>query len=288
MRNIQKNLVKKWTPETKISDIIKLLPDFCNYYEFLVFSGILPDIGEYYLNWFQYDVNDFAKNTKNKIFKVLINYKNYNEQNEEKDIFLRRFFVVTSINFIIFESVDEKYKNICKINYVGNISDFEKIEDNFFKEGIGNEEYKNLLFLKIRWPKNYSNKMDFTICEDKNNHIISMISTLLKEKRENIKKYFKYIENKESLTIADYKYIIRTKEAFIKKKTNDIIYEKIIALYLKVIEILDCYNDKESKNYLDKMHKFLKDYDKLKDKENNKKEKNSKNNQDQIDKNEKK
>lgn len=269
MRNIQKNLVKKWNPDTKISDIIKLLPDFCDYYIFQIYSSLLPNIGEYYLNWFNYDVNDFVKNTKNKIFKVLVPFQTYKDKNKEKDIFLKVFFIVTSINIIVFESIDEKYKNICKINYVGNIYEIEEINV-FFKEGKGNEEYKDLGCLKIRWPKNYSNKMNFIICG--NNRTINMISNLLKERRGNINECFKYIENKESLTIADYKYIIRIKEAFIKKKTNDIIYEEIIALYQKVIEILDCYDDKESKKYLDKMHKFLEDYDKLKDEENNKKE----------------
>ena len=91
-----------------------------------------------------------------------------------------------------------------------------------------------------------------------------MIHTLLNERRENINKCFKYVENKESLTIADYKNIIRIKEDCAKKKTNDIICEEIIDLYQKVIEILDYYDGNESKKYLDKMHKFLEDYNKLK------------------------
>ena len=262
MRNIQKNLVKKWDPDTKISDIIKLLPDFCDYYEFQIYSSLLPNIGEYYLNWFKYDVNDFAKNIKNKIFKVLIPFQTHKDKKKEKDTFLKVFFVVTSINFIVFESVDEKYKNICKINYVGNTYEIEGTKTFFFNEGKAKEEYKDLLCLKIIWPKNYTNKMNFIICGEIPK--INMIHTLLNERRENINKCFKYVENKESLTIADYKNIIRIKEDCVKKKTNDIICEEIIDLYQKVIEILDYYDGNESKKYLDKMHKFLEDYNKLK------------------------
>ena len=94
MRNIQKNLVKKWSRDKRITDIIKQLPDFCDYYEYQVFSSLLPNIGEYYINAFKYDINDFMRNPNNKLFKVLLSFKSYYNKNEEKDIFLADFLLL--------------------------------------------------------------------------------------------------------------------------------------------------------------------------------------------------
>ena len=50
MRNIQINLVQKWTSSTKVSELIDKLPDFCDNFEYQIKEGLLPNIGEYSLN----------------------------------------------------------------------------------------------------------------------------------------------------------------------------------------------------------------------------------------------
>ena len=63
---------------------------------------------------------------------------------------------------------------------------------------------------------------------------------------------------------------IKIKEKLIENKTNDFVYEEINTLYQKIIEVLSSYNGDDFKKYLEKLHEFMKHYDKLKLKENEK------------------
>ena len=272
MRNIQKNVIK-WKKDSKISDIIKKLPDFCNYYENELFNCVIPNIGEYYLHTYQYDINDFMKNPNNKIFNILLPMAIINKENEKEEIFLQRFFIVTSVNCILFEPIDKKYKNICKINYVGDLYEINQIKI-FFKER--QEEYKDLTCFKLVWNQHYSNKLNNIFCIENNTGNAINISKIINERKELILKGFKTIENKENATIAEYSYIIAIKENFVRYKTNEIIYEEINSLYQKIIETLTFYDGDEYRKYLDNQHKFLERYHKLLDEEEKKKEINNK------------
>ena len=124
MRNLQVNLIPKWNSANKLSEIIKELPNFCNDFEYQINRGLLPNLGAYSINSFEYDINDLLRNQNNKCFKILIPIQ---DEDKEKTVFHSRYSVITSESFIILESIKERYKNICKINYVGNIYEIEEI-----------------------------------------------------------------------------------------------------------------------------------------------------------------
>ena len=70
MRNIQKNLIPKWDSSNKISDLIEELPNLCNSLEYQLEQSLLPDFGEYFINSYEYDINDFFRNQKNRDKKI--------------------------------------------------------------------------------------------------------------------------------------------------------------------------------------------------------------------------
>jgi len=265
MRNLQKNLIPKWGPANKISELINELPDLCNNFEYQVGKGLLPSLGDYSINSYKYDINDLFRNQNNKCFKIVVPIKN---EDEENTTFYNRYFVITSTSFIILESVDTKYKNICKINYVGNLYEIEKVE-NFLED---NEEYKDLTCFRIKWNKNCSNQLNCTMCGDSTKLVVKNISDCLLKRKETISQIFKYIQNNESATIKTYEEIIKIKEKLVQNKTNEAIYEEINNLYQKIIEVLSSYNGDDFKKYLDKLRKFMDSYDKLKSEENKRKE----------------
>ena len=265
MKNVQKNLIPKWSSTNKISELIEELPNLCNHFDYQIEKGLLPDVGEYSINSYNYDINDFLRNKNNNCFKISLPYKN---QEEDKTYFINKYFVITSTAFIILEPIREKYKNICKINYVGDLLEIEKI-DKISKEG---EEYKDFTCFKIKWEKNYNNKFEDIICVDSKKPVFKNISDCLSERKNTLISDFKLIQKKENADIKTYEEIINIKEQLIKDKTNDAIYEEINNLYQKVIEVSSSFNGDDFKKYLDKLKKFMDSYDKLKMEENKKKE----------------
>jgi hypothetical protein len=265
MRNLQKNLIPKWNSANKVSQLIEELPNLCNDFEYQIGKSLLPNLGEYSINSYNYDINDILRNQNNKCYKILIPIKNGEEGNIT---FYNRYMVITTTTFIILESINDRYKNICKINYIGNLFEIEKIE-RFIEE---KEEYKDLVCFKINWNKNSNNQLNYTICGDSKKLIVKNITDLLLKRKKTLTDYFKYIQNNESGTIKMYEEIIKIKEKLVEDKTNDFIYEEINTLYQKIIEVLSSYNGDEFKKYLEKLQKFMNSYDKLKIEENKKKE----------------
>jgi len=265
MKNLQKNLIPKWTSTNKISELIEELPDLCNHFDYQISKGLLPNVGEYSINSYNYDINDFLRNKKNKCFKISIPYKN---QEEDKINFIKRYFVITSTAFIILEPIREKYKNICKINYVGDLFEIENI-DIISKEG---EEYKDFTCFKIKFKKTYNNKFEDIICVDSKKPFFNNISDCILKRKQTLINYFKLIQNRENEDIKIYEEIINIKEKLVEDKTNEAIYEEINNLYQKVIEVLSSFNGGDFKKYLDKLKKFMDSYDKLKAEENKKKQ----------------
>ena len=262
MRNLQKNLIPKWNSGNKISDLIEELPTLCNNFEYQIGKSLLPNLGEYSINSYIYDINDFFRNPNNKCFKITVPVKN----EDDKTIFHNRYFVITSTTFIILEVVNERYRNMCKINYVGDLYEIKDIQK-FIEES---EEYNDYICFKIIWNKNYNNQLDFTMCGDSKKLVTKNIIECLLKRKETMLNVFKFIQKNESATIKAYEEIIKIKEKLVEDKTNEAVYEEINNLYQKIIEVLSSYNGDDFKKYLDKLRKFMDSYDKLKIEENKK------------------
>ena len=268
MRNLQKNLIPKWSISNKVSELIEELPNLCNNFEYQIDKGLLPNLGEYSINSYEYDINDFLRNPNNKFFKILIADKK--EEGKETNFF-SRYLVITSSTFIILVPTNEKYKNICKINYVGELFEIEEIKE-FFDLG---EEYKDLRCFQIKWNKKCNNKLNYVMCaksNDKGKSVVTNIRECLLKRRETLLKVFKYIQKNENVDIKTYDEIIQIKEKLIENKTNEAIFEEINYFYQKIIEILSRSSGQEFTKYLEKLHKFIDSYDKLEIKEKKEKE----------------
>ena len=50
MRNIQKNIIPKWTSTNTVSELIEELPNLCNDFEYQLEQSLLPIMGEYFIN----------------------------------------------------------------------------------------------------------------------------------------------------------------------------------------------------------------------------------------------
>lgn len=265
MRNIQKDLIPKWSSSNKISELIEELPNLCNNFEYQIGQSLLPDLGEYSINSYDYDINDFLRNPNNKIFKILVPNR---IMDEDKTDFHNRYFVITSTTFIILMPVNEKYKNICKVNYVGDLFEIEKIE----KFLDSNEEYKDLTCFKIKWNKNYTNQLNCVMCGDSQKLIVNNIIDCLLKRKNTLSHVFKYIQKNESANIKIYEEIIKIKEKLVEHRTNAAIFEEINNLYQKIIEVLSSLNGDDFKKYVEKLRQFINSYDKLKLEENKAKE----------------
>ena len=269
MRNIQKNIIPKWTSTNTVSELIEELPNLCNDFEYQLEQSLLPIMGEYFINSYKYDINDFFRNQNNKCFKIKVPNKN---ESENKTKFYARYLVITSVTFIILEPIDEKYKNICRLNYVGDLFEIKKIDKYINTE----DEYKDLSCFQIKWNKNYNNQLTIPMCGDTKTFVVKNICECLEKRKDNLKKLFKIIQKSVDNNINTYEKIIDIKKKLIEEKINDSIYEEISSFYQKIIEILASSNGDSFQTYLAKLKNFIDHYDKLKTKmsEKNKPSKN--------------
>jgi len=263
MRDLLKNITK-WNSTNNVREIINLLPIFCDNFDYQIGQSLLPNLGEYYLNSYIYDINDFMRNPKNLCFKVILS-EDINDKSETS--LIPRFLIITSMNILIIESVDEKYKNICKINYVGDIFEIEKVNQITTK----NELYKDLTCLQIIWNKNYNYQLNYAICGDTKNLVAQKIEESLTKKIKSLNEIFKYFEKSSNLDKLDK--IIEIKEKLVENRVNDAIFQEINNLYQKKIEVLSSKSDDEFMKYLERLKKFINKYDKLKAETNKKTEK---------------
>ena len=271
MRNIQINLVQKWSSSTKVSELIDKLPDFCDNFEYQIKEGLLPNIGEYSINDYTYNINDFLSNLNNYGFKIKAPVKN--EKNEI--IFYDKYLLITNTTFLLLGPVDEKFKNICVINFVGNLYDI----FNILNIQEDDEVYENYDVFRFKWNKNSSNNLVSNLCSNKNGNILHEIKEEIISRRDQLLMQYKYIEKSENLSIDIYEKIIEIKSKLVANKTNDAIYEDINKLYQKIIEILSSKSDNNDfQKYLDKLKKFISDYDKLKIEEKKRSESQNSNN----------
>lgn len=253
MRNIQNKLILYWSNSNTISELIYELPSFCNNFENQIREGFLPNIGIYYLDSFKYDINDFLSNNNNICYKIKTPYANGNEL-----LLKDQYLLITISSIIILEPVEEKSKNICIINFIGELFALEKLEKYENEKNIFEDYY----CFKIIWNNNIKQKYNNVICVEKDGTIKKDINDLMCVRRDIINNNFKFIEKNENLDIDDYKFIINIKKKLVQKEPNEIIYDEINKCYRKIIEILSNYEDENIQKYIDELHKFIEDYEK--------------------------
>jgi hypothetical protein len=253
MRDIQNKLILYWSNSNKISDLIKELPTFCDTYEKQVKEGILPNVGTYYLSPYIYDINDFFQNNNNICFKIKIPYT------KETELLLKdSYLVITSSNLLILEPADNNSKNLCVIDYYGDLFAVEKIE-----EIEGNDKsLEEYYTFKIIWNKHINNKYNKIMCAEKQDYIKKDINDFILVRRDIIKNNFQFFEKSDNMDVDDYKLIIAIKKKIIEKVPNEIIYAEINKCYRKIIELLSNYEDENIQEYIDELHKFIEEYEK--------------------------
>ena len=267
MRNIQKNLIPEWSPHYTINNIIDQLFPFIENFDYQINKKLLPSIGEYYIQSTVYDINDFLLNENNKFFRIKI----YNEKKVEKK-FSSMYVIITKTNLLFLKSVNNKHRNLCVIKYIINLVGIERLR-RFLKEG---EEFIGLSCFKIVNNKYISgnintNIFNETICTDDNNLIVKQINELINCRKEEILKNFKLFENLQCNDINEIENIIKIKKNIIKNKLDENIFYQIHELYKKLIEVSSSKGDgSDFSIYVKKLQNFLDEYDKLKNKENEK------------------
>ena len=253
-RNIQKNLIPNWANNIKLSDLIKNIPVLIENIDYQITNKLLPDLGEYYINSFHYDLNDFFLNVNNKFFRTKI-IKNYNIYEDFHDMYL----IITKTNLIFLKSCYEDKKNICKIKYIINIIEITKLKN----YSSPNEKLKGLTSFQIILDKKTENKIinDLIICVEEKDLIVNQINALIMERKEKLLKKFKYFEKIGKNKITDIEKIIEIKKNIIKNKKDENIFNQIHDLYNKLIEISSNKEGENFSKYLKDFQNFLTDYD---------------------------
>ena len=260
VRNIQKNLIPNWTDNTKISDFIRNIPVLIENIDYQLNNKLLPDIGEYYINSFHYDINDFFLNQNNKLFRtkifILNNYENKNSNEIKlKDMLL----IITKTNLIFLKSCYDNKQNICKIRYIINIYEIKQLVSYM----TSNENLIGFSCFQIILDEKTKNQKikDLVICVDETNLIINQINNLINERKEKIFKKFKYIEKNEKNQISDIEAIINIKKNIIKNKKDDNIFNQIHELYNKLIEMSSNNEGEDFSKYVKDFQNFIGNYE---------------------------
>ena len=182
------------------------------------------------------------------------------------------YVIITKTNLLFLKSVNNKHRNLCVIKYIINLVGIERLR-RFLKEG---EEFIGLSCFKIVNNKYISgnintNIFNETICTDDNNLIVKQINDLINCRKEEILKNFKLFENSQRNDINEIENIIKIKKNIIKNKLDENIFYQIHELYNKLIEVSSNKVDgSDFSIYVKKLQNFLDEYDKLKNKENEK------------------
>ena len=260
VRNIQKNLIPNWTDNTKISDFIRNIPVLIENIDYQLNNKLLPDIGEYYINSFHYDINDFFLNQNNKFFRTKIFTLNNNDDNKSSEIKLKDMhLIITKRNLIFLKSCYDNKQNFCKIRYIIDIIEIKQLVSYMNL----NEKLKGLSCFQIILDEKTKNKKinDLIICVDEVNLVINQINNLINERKEKILKKFKYIEKNEKNKISDIEAIINIKKNIIKNKKDDNIFNQIHELYNKLIEMSSNNEGEDFSKYVKDFQNFIGNYE---------------------------
>ena len=272
VRNVQKNLIPNWDDNIKISDLIRKIPILIENIDFQINNKLLPDIGEYYINSFHYDINDFFLNQNNKFFRAKIFTINNYETDNSNDIKLKDIhLIITKNNLIFLKSCYDNKQNICKIRYIINIFEIKQLVSYMNSD----EKLMGFSCFQIILDEKTKNKKikDLIICVDETNLILNQINNLINERKEKIFKKFKYIEKNEKNKLSDIEAIINIKKNIIKNKKDDNIFNQIHELYNKLIEISSNNEGEDFSKYVKDFQNFIGSYEnnmKISDKNNKK------------------
>ena len=272
VRNVQKNLIPNWDVNIKISDLIKKIPILIENIDYQINNKLLPDIGEYYINSFHYDINDFFLNQNNKFFRAKIfTINNYDTDNSD-DIKLKDMhLIITKTNLIFLKSCYDNKQNICKIKYIINIFEIKQLVSYMNSD----EKLMGFSCFQIILDEKAKNKKikDLIICVDETNLILNQINNLINERKEKIFKKFKYVEKSEKNKLSDIEAIINIKKNILKNKKDENLFNQIHELYNKLIEISSNNEGEDFSKYVKDFQNFIGSYEnnmKFSDKNNKK------------------
>ena len=272
VRNIQKNLISNWDDNIKISDLIRKIPILIENIDYQINNKLLPDIGEYYINSFHYDINDFFLNQNNKFFRAKIFTINNYETDNSNDIKLKDIhLIITKNNLIFLKSCYDNKQNICKIRYIINIFEIKQLVSYMNSD----EKLMGFSCFQIILDEKTKNKKikDLIICVDETNLILNQINNLINERKEKIFKKFKYIEKNEKNKLSDIEAIINIKKNILKNKKDENLFNQIHELYNKLIEISSNNEGEDFSKYVKDFQNFIGSYEnnmKISDKNNKK------------------
>jgi len=80
------------------------------------------------------------------------------------------------------------------------------------------------------------------------------------EKKNSLKYRFNLFCNNSINNVEELEKIILIKEKILEKEKDDTIFQSIIELYQKIIEIYTIQNDDGFQKYMDKLHQMIKKY----------------------------
>ena len=260
MRNIQRNLIPEWKSNNSIIDLINELPTFADSIDYQVSKKILPNVGEYIIGGYNYDINDFFLNPNNILYKIYILPNDFNEKYKSKiDPSLEKYLVITKTTFLILTSANEYSRNICRISYKGELNGIESIS-RFIPENA--PEYSALT---IKWNCHTLNTKKLVLCVEQEKLTANKIQGFLIQRRDLLINNFIYFEKNIDNDVETIENIIKIKEEFIKNNNCTNLYYQIHRLYKKIVDIFISLNDEGYKSYLEKMQNFLGAYQKMKE-----------------------
>ena len=244
------SLISNWKSNIKISDIINKIPFFLNNIEDEFRNKLLSYFGTYSIKSHIYNINDFLLDDVIKLVKIEICIRTDKGLNFEP-----RFLIITDLNILILNPIDNNHKNLCKITFCGEILTIQKI----IKFTIDDMKLEEKLCIKFIWepgaPNIYLNKISLPKSE------INSIIDLIMNKKKSLKNRFSYFSNNTLNDIQEIEKIISIKEKILKKEEDEFIFRGIIELYQKIIEICTVQNDDGFQKYIDKLHKIIEKYD---------------------------
>ncbi len=246
------SLISNWKSNITISDIINKIPFFLNNIEDEFRNKLLSNYGTYSIKSHIYNINDFLLDEVIKLVKIEICIRT------DKGLkFEPRFLIITDLNILILNSIDNNNKNLCQITFCGEIVTIQKI----IKSTIDDIKLEEKSCIKFIWepgaPNIYLNRISLPKSE------ISSIIDLIVNKQISLKKRFNYFSNYTLNNIQEIEKIISIKENILKNKEDEFIFRGIIELYQKIIEICTVQNDDGFQKYIDKLHNIIEKYDGL-------------------------
>ena len=166
IRNIQKNLISEWKPNNSTIDLINEIPTFAESIDYQVNQKILPNVREFFIGDYNYDINDFLLNRNNILFKIFTFSKDNKEKNENRskmDLSSEKYLIITKTSSIILSSVKNISKNNCRIIYKGEFNGIESIS-RYISENLS-----DCSCLNINWNNLTSNMMKSSYASSKKN-----------------------------------------------------------------------------------------------------------------------